>query len=230
MTLLVAGLLLGAAGSLHCLLMCGPLVALAGTGGGTAGARTIAFGVYHAGRGIVYLVLAAIAALVGRAFALAGVGGALSVTCGLLMLAAAIPAPRTLRRLIGTALRPFGRASVRVRALAATWPLGARFLSGVVNGLLPCGLTYTAALAAAALHRVPAATLFMTGFWLGTLPALAIVSISAAALPRIPAARLRWITPVAMTIAGLLLIVRGLEPLRQPAGSGPVAAPHHHGL
>jgi len=103
-------------------------------------------------------------------------------------------------------------------------------LGDVVNGLLPCGLTYTAALAAAALHRVPAATLFMTGFWLGTLPALAIVSISAAALPRIPAARLRWITPVAMTIAGLLLIVRGLEPLRQPAESGPVAAPHHHGL
>jgi len=227
MTLIVAGVLLGAAGSLHCLLMCGPLVAVAGTGHGPLRARTIAFGVYHAGRGLVYLGLGAMAALVGRAFVSVGVGGALSVTCGLLLVAAAIPTRITPRRLISVTLRPLGRANARVRAVARTRPLGARFLSGVVNGLLPCGLTYAAALAAAALHGVPAAALFMTGFWVGTLPALAVVSISTARVPRIAAARLRWIAPVAMAVAGLLLIVRGLEPLRQPAESGP-AAIHHH--
>src|SRR4029079_8720819 len=104
------------------------------------------------------------------------------------------------------------------------------FLSGVVNGLLPCGLTYAAALAAAALHDVAAAMLFMIGFWVGTLPALAVVAISSAALLRIPAARLRWVAPVAMAIAGVLLIVRGLEPVLQPADSRPAAAIHRHGM
>jgi hypothetical protein len=31
-----------------------------------------------------------------------------------------------------------------------------------------------------------------------------------------------------MAIAGLLLIARGLEPLRQPAESHPATALHHH--
>jgi sulfite exporter TauE/SafE len=70
--------------------------------------------------------------------------------------------------------------------------------------------------------------LFMTGFWAGTLPALAVVSLSVATLPRIRAARLSWVPPVAMAIAGLLLIARGLEPLRQPAESHPATALHHH--
>jgi sulfite exporter TauE/SafE len=226
--LIVAGALLGAAGSLHCVLMCGPLAGAVATGGGTWRARAISFVVYHGGRGLVYLALAVTAALLGRVFVLAGVGGALSVTCGVLMLAAAIPTRLAPRRLIGFALRSLGHASVRAHALARTRPLGARFLSGIVNGLLPCGLTYAAALAAAALHGVPAAMLFMTGFWAGTMPALGIVSLSAVTLRRMPAKRLSWVPPVAMAIAGLLLIARGLEPLRQPAESHPATALHHH--
>ncbi|MEO8076705.1 MAG: sulfite exporter TauE/SafE family protein [Acidobacteriota bacterium] len=228
--LVVAGLLLGAAGSLHCVLMCGPLVAAAGAGTGTWRARATAFLVYHGGRGLVYLALAAMAALFGRAFALAGFGGALSVTCGLLMLGVALPTRLVPRRLVAAALRPLGGASAKVRALARTHPLGARFMAGVVNGFLPCGLTYAAALTAATLQSVAAATLFMGGFWAGTVPALAAVSISAAAIPRLSAARLRWLAPVVMAIVGLLLIVRGLEPLRQPPKPGAAAPVHHHGM
>ncbi len=228
--LLVAGALLGAAGSLHCVLMCGPLAGALATGGGTWRARAISFVVYHGGRGLVYLALAVTAALLGRVFVLAGVGGALSVTCGVLMLAAAIPTPLAPPRPVGFALRPLGHASARARALARTRPLGARFLSGGVNGLLPCGLTYAAAPAAAAPHSVPAAMLFMAGFWAGTMPALGIVSLSAVTLRRMPARHLSWVPPVAMAIAGLLLIARGLEPLRQPSESRPAAASHHHGM
>jgi sulfite exporter TauE/SafE len=226
--LIVAGALLGAAGSLHCVLMCGPLAGAVATGGGTWRARAISFVVYHGGRGLVYLALAVTAALLGRVFVLAGVGGALSVTCGVLMLAAAIPTRLAPRRLIGIVLRPLGHASARAHALARTRPVGARFLSGVVNGLLPCGLTYAAALAAATLHSAPSAMLFMAGFWAGTMPALGIVSLSAVTLRRMPARRLSWVPPVAMAIAGLLLIARGLEPLRQPSESRPAAALHHH--
>ncbi|MEO7273339.1 MAG: sulfite exporter TauE/SafE family protein, partial [Vicinamibacterales bacterium] len=224
------GLLFGVAGSLHCVLMCGPLVAVAGTGAGGWRQRAIRFGVYHGGRGGVYVTLAATAALFGRAFALVGLGSALSVACGVLLLAAAVPTRVAPRALIAVVLRKIAGANALAHGLTRDHPLRARFLAGVVNGLLPCGLTYAAALTAATMHGVPAAMLFMAGFWAGTLPALVVVSLSAITLPRLPTARLRWVAPAAMAVAGLLLIVRGLMPLGQPAPAGAGTTVHHHGM
>lgn len=222
MTAFVAGLVLGFAGSAHCVLMCGPLVAAARGG---AGSRTPvrSFVAYHGGRGLVYMALAASAGLLGRAFWLAGLGSVLSVGCGVVLLASVAPVRLAPRRVMAALIRPLAGASARIRARSLSHPLAARILAGMVNGLLPCGLTYAAVLTAAALQDVVPAQMFMAGFWAGTLPALAAVTAFAGRLPSAAAGRLRWLTPASLAIVGVLLIVRGLLPV---AGGGPHESMH----
>jgi sulfite exporter TauE/SafE len=84
--------------------------------------------------------------------------------------------------------------------------------AGAVNGLLPCGLVYPAALTAAALGNPSSTALFMLGFGAGTLPAMVGLSYGLALFPSRLRAHLRRLTPAALTLTGVLLIVQGIAP------------------
>lgn len=222
MKIFAAGCLLGLAGSVHCVMMCGPLVAVTSTGGGRGRDRVISFIAYHSGRGATYQTIALLAVSFGQVFARAGLGAVLSVGCGVLMLWAAVPAGLANGRVQGALMRRLRAASRVVAQVAPSRPLLARFLGGVVNGWLPCGLVYAAALTATTMGGAGALT-FMAGFGVGTLPALALVAVSAARWLPGMAGRLRWLPHAARTIAGLLLIARGLGAL----GVAPEVAGNH---
>jgi uncharacterized protein len=229
MTLVLAGMLLGLAGSAHCVFMCGPLVL---TAGGSTTSRSLVpwFVPYHAGRLLTYELLALAAGLAGRVVAVGGMGRALSVACGVvvLMVAAGKAPPAMARRLTGTWARALSRVSLTVGSAVRTRPLAGQFVAGAVNGLLPCGLAYTAAVAAAALGGVSQSLIFMAGFGIGTLPALLVVSLSAASMPLAMRMRLRRVAPLALAVTGVLLIVRGLVPPAHSGGSHmPFAAASH---
>jgi sulfite exporter TauE/SafE len=87
----------------------------------------------------------------------------------------------------------------------------------MANGLVPCGLVYAAALAAAGWGTFAGAWATMLGFGLGTLPALAVVSLSPAALPQRLRPALQRLAPAVLLLAAALLLLRALVP-----------APHHH--
>jgi len=159
-------------------------------------------------------------------FALAGLGAVLSVTCGVLMLSAAVPRGLVNGRVQGALMRRLRAASRVVAQVGPSRPLLARFLGGVVNGWLPCGLVYAAALTATTIGGAGAVA-FMAGFGVGTLPALALAAVSAATwLPRM-AGRLRWLPQAARTLAGVLLIARGLAALGVAPIGLPGLADHH---
>jgi sulfite exporter TauE/SafE len=211
MTLLTAGFVLGLAGSVHCVFMCGPLV-LAAAGPGRRRAAIVSLFAHHGGRLLVYQALGIAAAVLGRAFSAAGLGRALSIVCGLALVALALGRPsRLLPGVVsGAWMRTLMRATAVISQLGTTRPLSIRFLTGVVNGLIPCGLTYAAAAAAATLGSVAAAAVFMAGFGAGTLPALLAVSLSAASLPSGLRSHLQRVAPVALALTGLLLVARGV--------------------
>jgi sulfite exporter TauE/SafE len=226
MTLFLAGLLLGLAGSAHCVFMCGPLVLTARR---STTSRVPWFLPYHTGRLLMYELLALAAGLAGRVVAVGGMGRALSVACGVVVLmVAAGKAPVIARRVTGTWARALSRVSLTAGSAVRTRPLMGQFVAGGVNGLLPCGLAYTAAVAAAALGGVPQSLIFMAGFGIGTLPALLVVSLSAASMPLAVRMRLRRVAPLALAVTGVLLIVRGLVPPVHSGGSHmPSAAASH---
>jgi sulfite exporter TauE/SafE len=244
MMFLAAGFLLGLAGSLHCLGMCGPLVLFARRPGSSArrpepaavppaerppdrflrGPAAVQFLVHQASRISVYVALGVFAGWTGGAIAGSGWRSGLAIAAGLLLIAQAVGlAGGGIGTRWGRLIAPL---TVKLGALSRVMTsrgLARAAALGVVNGLLPCGLVYAALLAAAGLGSVPAAVGFMAAFGLGSLPALAALVYSAqVAMPRAPRL-LRRAAPVALALVGLMLIARGLpsgRPGPEPEGPG----------
>lgn len=167
---LVTGFVLGLASSAHCVVMCGPLVLAIGPRRG-AGSAWTALGrllPYHAGRIAVYVALAFPAGWVAEAAGRGGLGIALGVVIAAVLLAAACGATRRpgWRGVSGLV----GRRVARLAAVAASWrqicPRTAAVVAGMANGLVPCGLVYAAALAAAGWGTFAGAWAMMLGFGL----------------------------------------------------------------
>ena len=221
LALLAAGL----AGSLHCVGMCGPILA-----GFQLARRDVSrfrsdFFAYHAGRIWTYALLGFAAGSFGTRLRLEadrlGWQRPLSVLFAGVVLAAALVllgvfrAPRRLEAL----LRSCGAARVQARlAVIARAPgAGPRLLLGAVMGFLPCGLVY-AMLAVVSVFPTPAhAALGMLIFGLGTIPALSVVLLLGRSLS--PWARRhgpRFVAGALLLAAGMMLW-RGLASPRDHA-------------
>ncbi len=230
MSAFIAGLLLGVAGSAHCAVMCGPLVLTVGGWALPGRARLPPLLAYHSGRVLMYLLLAVAAGLAGRALSFGGLGRAVSIASGVVLLTvAAGSGSRLVPRRAGLLWsRMLTRASGAAHRSTRRHPLAGHALTGMVNGLLPCGLVYAAAIAATGLGSVTGAVLFMAGFGCGTVPVLLVISLAAVSVSMTARSRLRGLTPAALVLTGALLIARGLLPLHHAMAHLPAPDAHAH--
>jgi sulfite exporter TauE/SafE len=215
---LLTGLLLGVAGSVHCVTMCGPLVALATAGRDAADrsrvtTRLVRSVWHHAGRIVVYSVLGYLAGAAGHGLADAGLRQWVSIVAGAALMGTSLAAFLSARgpgalggwsaavaSAIGAAARGLRRDRVWNRAAF-----------GVLNGFLPCGLLYGALVAAAGFGHGWTSAGFMFAFGLGSVPALTTVAlVLSGARPR--SSGLRRLSPIAMGLVGVLLVIRGSLP------------------
>jgi len=237
MIAILPGLALGLVGSLHCVAMCGPLVALikrSGMAGRTAAdgssrpRRAWAIGaIYHGSRVLTYALLGLIAGVAGRLTLVAGVGSWLSIVSGAILVAAAAGVWPWSAAIARPLLVPIGRAFQRATAGIDRTPRTSAAVAGGLNALLPCGMVYTALVAAMALGDPLSAALFMMSFGAGTVPLVAAVWLSVIPSRRDGHPRLRrFLTPVSLALVGLLLIGRGMMP--SPDG-GPTQTVYVHG-
>jgi sulfite exporter TauE/SafE len=233
MMVFLTGVLLGVAGSGHCIGMCGPLVLTFGrtAASGSWGPQLRHSALYHAGRVATYCLLAIPAGLMGGVVSTLGLGRALSVLAALLLIAVAAGWSRP--GLPGGTGRHWSPALVRAGSAAIRFshghPIAAPVVTGALNGLLPCGLVYVALAAAAAAGTAMAAVAFMAGFGLGTLPALLAVTASARVAPSTLRARLRRVTPIVLVLTAMLLILRAvMNPGSPEHHAAPPATIAHH--
>jgi len=82
---------------------------------------------------------------------------------------------------------------------------------GALNGLLPCGLVYVAAVGATATGHPLAGAAYMALFGLGTWPMMLSIHLLGQRLPLHPRLSLGSITRTAVLLMAVLLILRGLE-------------------
>src|SRR5436190_6251200 len=199
MELIWTAFVLGLVGSLHCAVMCGPLV-LAVTGARAAGrpVRCSRF-IYHAGRLTVYAGLGALFGAVGKTFALAGMQRWLSITVGAVILAELIFSWRANLK------SPVARAVLKLKAsfsrLLQQRTIGAQFALGAINGLLPCGLVYIAAAGAATTLSPAIGALHMIAFGVGTLPML--LGVSTLGRLRFASAHVRKLIPASAALVAI---------------------------
>lgn len=206
--------LTGFAGSFHCAAMCGPFIGYFRIHG-AVGSSHLA---YQSGRLAAYLVLGALAGLLGQgvlfAGATVGLQRVLMIVMGLAMIAVGLNyyLPKRARR---QPLRgPFnwlreqlGQLHGRERAA----------LLGLFTTLLPCGFLYAYALAALATGNPLAGMATMAAFWLGTLPTLLGISwLTTYVAPRLPV-QLARLTPLLLVLLGLLALTGKWQALTGPS-------------
>jgi len=210
----VAGL---AGGAGHCVAMCGPIVASLGlaapAGQGTlvAAARTLP---YHLGRVTTYGLLGAVMGLTGSfvnvAGRLAGLSEAVAVLAGALMVLFGLGATGLSGPLERATAGWTARLTRGARALLGGGAATPLYPLGLALGLLPCGLSWTAFLGAAATGGPVPGLLAALAFGLGTVPGLLAAGLLAAAFGQRARGLLSRIGGLIVALLGLSFLLRGL--------------------
>jgi sulfite exporter TauE/SafE len=217
---LLAAFMAGAAGSVHCLVMCGGIsgaLGMRGRRGGAAAAIGQAV-TYQIGRIASYSIAGALAGALGGALLAAidvewaGIASRLFV--GLVLVLAAVGILSRWRPLAGVEVLGAGlwRRLAPVARGAATTGLRGALLLGAIWGWLPCGLVYSMLLVAALAGSPLMGASTMVCFGLGTAPAVLAAGLLSGPVWRVAAARGLNVA------AGSLLLVFGILTMLGPFG------------
>jgi uncharacterized protein len=205
---LLAALILGLAGSLHCVGMCGPLVLAIPFGSATKGQWISGRLINQSGRLLTYGLLGLIVGLIGERLVTAGFQQWLAVIAGLFMLLF-IAWPAGMNRLNSGPLRLVGRLKRVFAHFIQKKGYTTLFLLGVLNGFLPCGLVYIALASSLALGNAIESAAFMMVFGLGTSPALMTVSGFGKLIREKVRFRAYRYVQITLAVASMLIILRG---------------------
>lgn len=204
----------------HCIGMCGPLVAsstlhAAASGSASFSPRKIVpQALYHAGRLTTYGIVGACMGLAGSfvnvAVRLTGIQNGVMLAAGLLMVLMGLG---ILGVLSGTGWME--RHNTLVLRLAkglfggvSAWRY---YPLGLILGLLPCGLSYTAFIAAAGSGTPVSGAFTMLSFGAGTVPALGLFGAAMTYVGSRMRVRMRMAGGVAVTVMGLYYMQKGIQ-------------------
>lgn len=211
---LTAAALAGLMGSPHCVGMCGPFALACGERAGHHAA-------WHAGRLLTYALLGAAAGAAGAH--VPGPPWVATLVSGTLVvwfaaaLAGLAPEPR---------VRIPGLGRLAARAARRDDP-ASRFLFGMANGLLPCGLVYAALGMAVATGSALGGVAVMAAFGAATVPALAAFGLGVRRLAA-PRPWLRGALAALVLVSGLWAVVQRHDMPAVGGGAAHAAPPATH--
>ncbi|HPM30937.1 MAG TPA: sulfite exporter TauE/SafE family protein [Chryseolinea sp.] len=164
-------LIIGFAGSLHCIGMCSPLIMAA-----TAIKPSVIFSrlIYNAGRLFTYALLGTIVTGIGMTLPARNYQNLLSIILGIALLLIALGGIRNTH--IPFISDAFQSLSMRLKYVFSKYlrkkSYQSLFILGSINGLLPCGLTFLALTYCLTLQGPMDGFSFMLLFGIGTLPVM----------------------------------------------------------
>lgn len=222
------------AGSVHCVGMCGPFVALTTLGRSPARRPMAPVVAYNLGRGAAYAAVGALAGTLGLAIdgggVLAGVQRAAATLAGLTMtvigaiwLLDLTVGARTLgplRGRLGSAIaRRLRSAFERSRGLD---PIPRAAMLGVLTTFMPCGWLYAFAITAAGTGSPFWGAVLMLAFWAGSVPLLTIFGKGVQHLSPLVRRRLPLVMAALVFGVGIFtLLHRSSLPLHSPPPASP---------
>lgn len=216
---------MGLFGSLHCVAMCGPLLLALPSVGENQWIKARNRLIYQIGRILTYGAIGLLIGFIGVGISIQGWQQVLSIATGVMLIALAVfhfmgtkssSLLKMQQRLLAPLIKQMGYWLHRP---------GGSFMTGVLNGLLPCGMVYMALAAALNTGSALSGAMFMVMFGLGTLPLLLITSIAGNFIKsKVPFQLSAWL-PFLFLVMGGWFILRGanldipfLSPLLYPDG------------
>ena len=204
---------LGFLGSLHCAGMCGALSCAMCTN-----QRGSKFGLfystvsYHSGRILTYAIYGVLFGLLSEVVILGNIQSIVSIILGLLFMIVVLIQVDLEYRL--QSLPKIQAFYLRVKSMLGNayrdskrFP---RFVLGMINGLLPCGLVYLALAGSLTTSSFWQSIMFMTMFGVGTLPMMFGITLGVSRIPFKLKSSFRKTIPYATFAFGVYLVFRGV--------------------
>lgn len=214
-TLFVSVIVASLLGSLHCLGMCGGLVAVyAARRQADRRVSWLPHLTYHGGRLVSYVTLGAIVGSLGAVVDLAGtmvnlahaaawIAGALMVLIGGVLLLQLSGWQMSRFPFLARVTRWQSRLIQRLKGRPPVVRAGAL---GVLSALLPCGWLYAFVVTAAATASPLQGGLLMLAFWLGTVPALLGLGLAVNSLSVTIRRAIPWVGALTILCVGMVTI------------------------
>lgn len=200
--------LLGFLGSMHCAVMCGPIV-LSMQFNRKTGFRTVMdLIMYQLGRIVVYGFFGLLVGMLGSGLSLVTGQSYLSIGIGILMIGMAfLHFSANFSHRLGQLQARLIAPIIGLMDMTSRHPLFSLF-AGALNGLIPCGMVYLAIATAANSNQPLQSAWFMVFFGLGTAPLLLIISMSKTYLRKYVNINTKRFIPWLSVAIGLLFILR----------------------
>lgn len=204
---------IGLFGSLHCVGMCGP-IAIALPYKKENKLVMVASGLlYNLGRVTTYSLLGFFIGIIGKGVFLAGYQQTLSIGLGIMMLIIAIFSIPVESKITSLSFikKPYSKLKILLGKFLTQNSWKSLYITGILNGFLPCGLVYLAIIGAVSMASVEQGVAYMALFGLGTIPLMLLVSIAGSMASIRFRNIIKKLYPVFMVLFASLLIARGLN-------------------
>lgn len=208
--LIIAALIMGGIGSVHCIGMCGPLALSLPVVSDNHSSRFVSTLLYNTGRVLTYAVLGGIFGMIGMSFAIFGYQQWLSIILGVTILLFIILPKHNSVFKHNSVLLFFDKLRSSLGKLFARKNYRSVFFIGLMNGLLPCGLVYMAIAAAVSTASILKSSVFMAAFGMGTLPVMWSIAFFGGFININMRKNIRRLYPYVMVLVAVMLIIRGL--------------------
>lgn len=200
---------MGLFGSIHCAVMCGPLILALQAGQGLSWFQVMNKFLYQFGRIGTYGVLGIALGLLGNVATFQGGQRFFSILTGAILVAFGLSyfvakKASKLTQWQTKAIQPLAR-------IMGKWLYrpGGSVVAGALNGLLPCGMVYMALASAMNADSVLGSAQFMLLFGFGTLPLMIVFSLASSFSRNIVKVKFARILPLLFFIMGIWFILRG---------------------
>jgi len=210
--MLWTALVLGLAGSFHCIGMCGPIAFVLPVDRSSKSKLIFQTFLYHFGRISSYSIIGLLFGFIGKGLYLAGFQQRLSILMGVVMIAIVLTPvslfnkynfSKPLYNIIGKVKQKLGSYLTKKSNKAL-------FLIGFFNGFLPCGLVYMALLGSISTGNALNGSLYMAIFGMGTIPLMTGAIFLGNFVNLSLRNKIQKAIPVFVVVIGLLFILRGL--------------------
>ncbi len=200
--------LLGFIGSLHCAVMCGPIMLSLPLQKTNFLSSAIQLLSYQFGRVLIYTLLGFAMGLIGNSISVFASQETLSFIVGSLLIIFTVlhftgKYANALSRLQAAMVNPISKLMGKLYGLPF-WGL----FAGMLNGLIPCGMVYLALATALNSSSIANAASFMLLFGLGTCPLMLMISLGGVYLKRYIKFNPNKLIPWFMLFIGTLFILR----------------------